>query len=569
MGRKVTPSSSRNVARQVMSLCFARRRRFLHSGLSKATRGDISLRGAAWPAMLSPGRAAMRKSDVLIVGAGPTGLVLALWLTRAGVRVRIVDKSAEPGTTSRALVVHARTLELYRQLGIAEELTERGLRFTAINMWVRGEHTARAAIGDIGLGLSPFPYMIIFPQDEHEQMLLEHLRRAGIEVERRTELLGFQDRGDSVVARLRGPAGAEGEHEAPYLAGCDGAHSRVREGLGVGFPGGTYERVFYVADVALRGPVANGELHVALDDADLLAVFPMKGAEAGRLIGTVRKDLDDKHDLTWEDVSTHVVERMKITVDRVNWFSTYRVHHRVAEHFARGRVFLVGDAAHIHSPVGGQGMNTGIGDAVNLAWKLASVLRGRADERLLTTYEPERIAFAKRLVATTDRAFTFATRDGPIARLVRLDAVPALAPALLGRSAVRRLMFRTVSQTFIDYHGSDLSEGRAGSVRGGDRLPWVAAADDGKDNFAPLASLEWQLHVYGSASPDLAKVAADRGLPLSTFPWREAHGEAGLARDAAYLLRPDGHVALADRHAHPATLETYLTAHGLRHLQCR
>jgi 2-polyprenyl-6-methoxyphenol hydroxylase-like FAD-dependent oxidoreductase len=512
-----------------------------------------------------PAAGAAQKADVLIVGAGPTGLVLALWLTRLGVQVRVIDKTAEPGTTSRALVVHARTLELYRQLGIATDLVERGLRFTAINMWVRGEHTARAAIGDIGQGLSPFPYMVIFPQDQHEQLLIEHLRQAGIEVERRTELLGFEDRGGSAVARIRRGDGTEEEHEAAYLAGCDGAHSRVREVLGLEFPGGTYERVFYVADVALRGPVANGELHIALDDADLLGVFPMKGANAGRLIGTVRQGLDEKHDLAWEDVSPRAAERMKITVDRVNWFSTYRVHHRVAEHFARGRAFLVGDAAHIHSPVGGQGMNTGIGDAVNLAWKLGAVLRQRADTRLLDSYEPERIAFAQRLVATTDRAFTFATRDGPIARLVRLEAMPAFAPALLKQSAVRRLMFRTVSQTLIEYRRSDLSEGKAGSVRGGDRLPWIVPdKGGGEDNFTPLASLDWQLHVYGEAAPELTKAAARRGVPFFSFPWHDGAGEAGLARNAAYLVRPDGHVALADADARPDKLERYLDAHGLR-----
>jgi 2-polyprenyl-6-methoxyphenol hydroxylase-like FAD-dependent oxidoreductase len=504
-----------------------------------------------------------REAEVMIVGAGPTGLVLALWLTRVGVAVRIIDKTAEPGTTSRALVVHARTLEFYRQLGIAAELIERGLRFTAINMWVRGKHAARAAIGDVGQGLSPFPYMVIFPQDQHEEMLLEHLRRAGVEVERRTELVGFEERNDHVVARTRRADGVEEEHVAPYLAGCDGAHSRVREVLDVGFPGGTYERIFYVADVELRGPVANGELHIALDDADLLGVFPMKGANVGRLIGTLRQDEGQERELTWNDVSQRAVERMKITVDRVNWFSTYRVHHRVAEHFSRGRVFLVGDAAHIHSPVGGQGMNTGIGDAVNLAWKLAAVLRRRADARLLESYEPERIGFAERLVATTDRAFTFATRDGPIARLVRLEAMPALAPALLNRRSVRRLMFRTVSQTLVDYRKSDLSNGKAGSVRGGDRLPWVAPKNGGDDNFTPLASLDWQVHVYGEVSPDLERTTARRGLSL--FNFHEPNGDdTGLARKAAYFVRPDGYVGLADPEARPDALERYLDAHGLR-----
>ena len=196
----------------------------------------------------------------------------------------------------------------------------------------------------------------------------------------------------------------------------------------------------------------------------------------------------------------------------MNWFSTYRVHHRVADHFGRGRAFLLGDAAHIHSPSGGQGMNTGIGDAVNLAWKLAAVLQGRADTALLDTYEPERIAFARRLVATTDRAFTVVTSAGPVARRVRVDVVPRLLPAVFASSAFRRLMFRTVSQIAITYRGSSLSEGRAGRVAGGDRLPWIPA-----DNFSPLASLDWQVHVYGAAAAGIRETCGRRGLALHTL----------------------------------------------------
>jgi len=179
-------------------------------------------------------------------------------------------------------------------------------------------------------------------------------------------------------------------------------------------------------------------------------------------------------------VSQDILERMMLTVEKVHWFSTYRVHHRVADHFGRGRAFLLGDAAHVHSPVGGQGMNTGIGDAINLAWKLAAVLQRRADATLLASYEPERIAFARRLVNTTDRAFTFASRDGALARYVRVDAMPLLMPRLMARASVKRYLFRTVSQTLIRYRGGPLAEGRAGRVRGGDRLPWVPADGGGE-----------------------------------------------------------------------------------------
>src|SRR5277367_3359294 len=242
-------------------------------------------------------------TQVLIIGAGPTGLVLVLWLKRLGVNVRIIDKTSEPGTTSRALAVHARTLEFYRQLGIADEVVERGLKFAAINLWARGVHRARVSFTDIGQGLSPFPFVLIFPQDEHERLLIKHLQRAGVEVERRTQLLGFRDVGERVEAQLESADGSKANCETSFVAGCDGARSRFREVLAIGFPGGTYEHVFYVADVELHGPTANGELNLALDDADILAVFPRKGENVARLVGTVaRNPADGEQPLGWNDV---------------------------------------------------------------------------------------------------------------------------------------------------------------------------------------------------------------------------------------------------------------------------
>ena len=186
------------------------------------------------------------------------------------------------------------------------------------------------------------------------------------------------------MARLRRSDGSEQAVEAAFIAGCDGTHSIVREALKVGFPGGTYSHIFYVADVEASGRAMNGELNGGLDEADFLAIFPLKGAGRARFIGTVKREAEARHDLTFDDVSPRLINRLDIKVERVNWFSTYHVHHRVAGHFREGRAFLLGDAAHIHSPVGGQGMNTGIGDAVNLAWKLAVVLQRRADSAFST-----------------------------------------------------------------------------------------------------------------------------------------------------------------------------------------
>ena len=210
-------------------------------------------------------------------------------------------------------------------------------------------------------------------------------------------------------------------------------------------------------------------------------------------------------------------------------------------------------------------MNTGIGDAVNLSWKLAAVLHGRANASLLDSYEPERIAFAQRLVATTDRAFTLATNSGAMARFLRLRIVPLLIPLLIRLEAARRLMFRTVSQTVVNYRGSSLSEGRAGTVQGGDRLPWVKVNLNGaeSDNFAPLTSMDWQAHVYGDAPAELRAVCDVRKLRLHVFPWRPEMGRAGLLRNALYLVRPDGYVALADPDAGVAALTSFLDARKL------
>ena len=506
-------------------------------------------------------------TEVLIVGAGPTGLVLALWLARLGVQVRIIDKTTEPGTTSRALAVQARTLEFYRQIGLADDVVARGREVPAARLWVAGRQVARAVFGDMGAGISPYPYACIFPQDEHERLLIDRLREAGVMVERETELVGFDQRSDRIVARLARADGHLATCEAAFAAGCDGAHSRIRETLSIGFGGGTYEHVFYVADVEARGPAMNGDINVAFDLADFLAVFPLRGPNRARLVGVLRNGAEavrSRGNLTWDDVGRRVIGWLQLDVERVNWFSTYRVHHRVADRFRSGRAFLAGDAAHVHSPVGGQGMNTGIGDAVNLAWKLAAVLRRRADDRVLDTYEPERIAFARRLVSTTDQAFTAVTSSSATARAVRLHLVPRVLPPLFTLRSFRRLAFRTVSQTAITYRGSQLSEGHAGRVQGGDRLPWVPV-DSGRDsdNFAPLRSLEWQVHVYGEAAPGVADLCAQRHLALHAFAWRREMERAGLQRGALYLVRPDGHVALAVPDQSRAALSAYLTAHGI------
>ena len=508
----------------------------------------------------------MTEPLVLITGAGPTGLVLALWLTKLGVRVRIIDKTAEPGTTSRALAVQARPLEFYRQVGFADAAVSGGAKVASVNLWVRGRPAARVPLTRIGEGLTPYPFALVFPQDAHERVLIERLGALGVRVERQTELLRFTQHDTGVTATLRRPDGSEEVCEASYLAGCDGASSTIRGQLGVEFPGGTYTGLFYVADIVAAGQSVDGGLHVDLEDADFVLLFPLKGKGHVRLVGSVR-DLPERGNgkLEFDDVKGKAIEHLRLNIEKVNWFSTYRVHHRVAKRFRDRRVFLLGDAAHIHSPVGGQGMNTGIGDAVNLAWKIAAVVNAGAPETLLDTYEPERIPFAQRLVATTDRGFTFVTRRGRFASIVRTRIVPLVVPWFSGLGAVRRLMFRTVSQTLVNYRNSSLSAGKAGRVHGGDRLPWVELGS-GEDNFAPLTSLEWHVHVYGEVRPGVSEACAELGLPLHAFAWQPGMQRAGLENAALYLVRPDGYVALADPRADPATLRQYFVERGWKQL---
>lgn len=479
------------------------------------------------------------EAPVLIAGAGPTGLTLALWLTKLGVPVRIIDKLPAAAPYSRALGVQARTLELDRQIDrLAEDVVGAGLKVAGANFWTSGRKAAHVDFGDIGAGLSRFPFVLILAQDQHERLLIDHLERLGVTVERSTELLRFDQSGDRLRAVLK-REGREETCEAAFLAGCDGAHSVVRAGIATTFEGGTYSRLFYVADVDAAGPAVDRDIHVELDEADLLAIFPLDGTTRIRLVGTIRDD-----GVTFEDVSTRAIERMKLRIDRVNWFSTYRVHHRVAGRFRDRRAFLLGDAAHVHSPVGAQGMNTGIGDAINLAWKLAAVLGGAPDS-LLDTYETERMAFARRLVNTTDRIFTIASQPGPIAELVRTRIVPRVIPTVFRIAFMRRFFFRTVSQLAIQYRRSALSAGKAGRIHGGDRWPFPS-------------TMQWQVQVAGEPRPGVAEACAAAGVELHRIEVTPEARESGLQRDALYVLRPDSYVGLADPSGDPARLRDYL-----------
>jgi 2-polyprenyl-6-methoxyphenol hydroxylase-like FAD-dependent oxidoreductase len=505
----------------------------------------------------------MADSLVLIVGAGPTGLNLALSLTRHGVPLRVISEAEGPGEHSRAMVVQARTLEFYDQLGFAGEVIRQGIKAGAAHLLEagpdgRGREVVSFTFAEMGEGLSPFPFALAYPQDDHERFLIQKLQADGVAVEWNSRLTGFTEDREGVRAQVS-RAGQTEEIRATYICGCDGARSCVRETLGVGFPGGTYDQLFYVADVKLARSVER-DLYICVGGHILTLMFPVRSSGMQRLIGLVPPELSTREGVTFEDLRNQVEPLLGVKVVEMNWFSTYRVHYRVAERFQLGRAFLLGDAGHIHSPAGGQGMNTGIGDAINLGWKLAQVLQDRAHPVLLDTYEAERIGFARSLVATTDRAFTPMVAEGWRGEVTRRVLAPLFVTVATRFALGRHAIFRLVSQTRVHYADSALSEGKAGEVAGGDRLPWVQTVD----NFAPLRSLDWQVHVYGRVEKSFETACGDLGLLVHSFAWGDGARDAGIERDAAYLIRPDGHVAVASSKQNAETLRAFAARFSMR-----
>ncbi len=469
--------------------------------------------------------------ELLIVGAGPTGLMLAVWLAQCGVRARIVEPKPGPTPETRAVTLQARTLEFWNLLGIADRALARGRQAAATNVWVDERVAARLPLGEVGQGLSPYPFVLILPQSETEAILYDRLRELGGEVEWGTRV-------DSVEGnRVTFGDGSEGSYR--FVLGCDGASSVVRKGAGLGFPGGTYTGRFFVADVDAEGEVVPGEVNVAFLRDRFFAFFPLKDENRYRMVGLLPPGVDPET-ATVEAVRGEIESRMKTRIDRVRWFSVYRVHHRVVERFRRGSVFLLGDAAHVHSPVGGQGMNTGLGDAANLAWKLVEVLRHGADETLLDTYDAERRPFARSLVATTDRAFALVTRDAAFARLLRTRFLPVGLRLALRFQPFRRLAFLTVSQTRISYRKGPLAVGDLGRFRGGDRLP--PYPDDG------ARPDRWRLVVAPSPTRGAETWCAAHDVDLRVTP----KGAVAL------LVRPDGYIGLAASRFDAAAFDRYL-----------
>jgi 2-polyprenyl-6-methoxyphenol hydroxylase-like FAD-dependent oxidoreductase len=498
------------------------------------------------------------KAEVLIVGSGPTGLMLAGWLMRLGIRPLVIDKKENPNIhETRAIGVQARTLETYGMLGIVDRFLAQGVRAQGLTLRVNQRRVGGIRLAEIGKGLSAYPYLFMMSQEKTEQLLREHYIEHGGEIMLQTELVDLQQNQEGVTVQLRHTDGQRESLRVQYVCGCDGAKSTVRHLLGLDFAGETYAQRFFLADLMGTSESVQNTIGLWLENKQFQAVFPL-GPEQYRVISVLSPEVAGQADPTFEEVRPQIEQFTDVQIRQVNWFTTYHIHHRVAEVFCRGRVFLLGDAGHIHSPVGAQGMNTGLMDASNLGWKLAAILNGETDERLLASYEPERIAFARMLVRTTDRVFTLMTSRSRVVQLVRNLVLSALFKGFSWFSLVPRALFGLISQTRIQYHDSPISRGKAGRVQGGDRLPWIPWQEGGS-NYDTLRSLRPQFQVYGTLSPEIEVFARQHpAFPLTCFPFTPEVERAGFQSGACYFLRPDGYVAYASSHFNQQAFQNFL-----------
>jgi 2-polyprenyl-6-methoxyphenol hydroxylase-like FAD-dependent oxidoreductase len=469
--------------------------------------------------------------EVLVAGAGPTGLMLANWLVRLGVDVIVAD--GKDGTTreSRALVVQARSLEIYDQLGIGELVLGAAHRADALAPGFRSRVFGRIPIGPLGSGATPYPFIEILQQSRNEEILDENLRKLGVDVRWESPVTTVAQTHDGIEAKV-----GNDTVRARFCVGCDGANSVIRRDRRIAFDGVTNPQRFYVIDATGAAGLVRGAINVRPGGDDFLIGFPMDGRDDWRLIGTVRA-AEANGEVAEEEARERLRADFAVTYGEARWFATYHVHHRVAAAFRDGPFFLAGDAAHVHSPVGGQGMNTGLQDAHNLAFKLADVLRGRRGDSWLDRYEAERRPVARTLVATTDRVFGFLTSQKRVSRMVRRLAVPVLAPIgvrVVPDGSRGSRLFQYVAQTRIHYWMNPGARAAAGGRRDpvvGRRLQWAG------DNFAVLRSLRWQIHAYGGVT---AQEVPDLKLEVHLFPPAPT---TDLRPGLLYLVRPDGFVA--------------------------
>jgi 2-polyprenyl-6-methoxyphenol hydroxylase-like FAD-dependent oxidoreductase len=508
-------------------------------------------------------------TDLIIIGAGPTGLSLACQCIRYGIDFVVVEKNATVTPYSKAIGVQARTLEVYDQIGLADPAIERGTIASRVRLIEGGEVRGEMNLGNFGKDLSEYPYMLMLEQSKNEKLLYEFVLSHGRDVSWNTELENFSQDETGVTAQVKLPSGESQTIRGKFLAGCDGASSPVRHGLGLTFEGSTFERLFYVADARVEWDLPHDALHVCLAKEVFVAFFPMPGENRYRVVGTFPESKNEEQgEVLYEEIEQEIKHQVKLDLELsdVRWFSLYKVHSRRVNKFSNGRCFLAGDSAHIHSPAGAQGMNTGIQDAYNLAWKIALVVKGIASEELLDTYNEERLANAQRLLESTDRMFEFAAGSNWLMSFIRTTIFPPVAGFVASLESVSKRMFPLISQIGINYRNaalSDHTDDEPDDVKAGDRLPYFLV--DGESVFDKLKEPKFHLLLFsnsdrGNACEQILGKFGDL-IDCHVIPITDRVREIFERKDDfCVFLRPDNYIAFISSEISARVVEEYLQA---------
>jgi 2-polyprenyl-6-methoxyphenol hydroxylase-like FAD-dependent oxidoreductase len=488
--------------------------------------------------------------ECLIVGAGPTGLALAIELRRFGLPVRLIDKADRPSQWSQALVVQARTLEQFDRYGIADQAVAQGRKISKAQIWSNAKLIASLDFGHIP---SRFPYLLFLPQNETEELLTAHLRSLGVEIERQVELIRFDNTDDDIgiSAKIRYSNGREERERFRWMVGCDGAHSTVRAGMGVAFEGTTSSLNFQLGDLRLAGQdVPGDELHVHLHrGGDVLALGRLRDGICRVVLALHRQQASDqRRGPELEDFNTAFKHcGLRISAESATWMAPFSVNQRKAAQYRQGSVFLAGDAAHIHSPVGGQGMNTGIQDAANLAWKLAAVAQG-ADVRLLDSYNEERGKVGEQLLRGTARGLGLATASNLLLERTRDFLIHRATQFQMFQTAIGR----TISEVSINYRESSIvhTQGGHGKLRAGDRMPDAVCRKTDSTLLAALREPKHVLITVDHSSPEIAKglrQVTTLALNSHSHEWTPSTARLLGTGPRIYMVRPDGYIGFAGK----------------------
>ena len=506
---------------------------------------------------------------VVICGAGPTGLMLAAQLLRFKVDFLIVDTKAGPTTESRAVVVQARSMEIYEQLNLSDAILADCNKVDGLCFWRHGKRISEAKFEHLADNLTPFNYIIIYEQSKNETLLYHHLQQNAHEVEWNTQLVSYSQTADGYTILLKKEE-QEIEVTTTYLIACDGARSILRQQAGMEFSGGSYTNVFYVADTHVQAPLCGNSINFFVADDTFNLFFPLVGNKRYRAIGILPKQYYHQENISYEEVSTQVNKDAELDLGfyDTQWYTTYKLHHKKVKHFQSGNLFFCGDAAHVHSPAGGQGMNTGLQDAANLAWKLALVINGQAHTGLLDTYDEERNPVAENLLKTTDRMFNIMAQNNKLNVFLRMYIVPALVPSLMKFSFIKNTFFRLISQTEISYEVSSLSKGKAHHIKAGMRFPYVQLTIDGIRNVSVFHLIRQQM-----AQPFLLicyaveTVQPSEWYSVLTIEQNEANNKAlqkaGFSPSFVCLLRPDGYIGYINEERDVVAIQSFCEALGM------